>query len=72
MFRPNLTHGILELDDKPAELAIRPIAVERKNDLFLVSEHRGHAAAILCTFIESANHNGINPEKWRTQVLTHI
>eukprot|EP00919_Chromeraceae_sp_WS-2016_P031431 GHVR01074318.1.p1 GENE.GHVR01074318.1~~GHVR01074318.1.p1 ORF type:complete len:460 (+),score=38.45 GHVR01074318.1:398-1777(+) len=44
--RPYLTHGFLELDNNTAERAMRPIAIGRKNHLFLGSEKGGKNAAI--------------------------
>lgn len=70
--RPYLEHGFLELDNNTAERAMRPIAVGRKNYLFLGSEKGGKSAATLYSLIETAKLNGINPQSWLTHVLTHI
>lgn len=42
-------HGILELDNNPAERSMRAIALGRKNYLFVGSEAGGKAAAIAYT-----------------------
>jgi hypothetical protein len=52
--RPRLDRGVLELDNKTAERSIRPIALGRKNYLFMGSEGGGKSAAIAYTLIETA------------------
>jgi len=70
--RPYLDHGVLELDNNCAERAMRPIALGRKNYLFMGSESGGKAAAIAYTLIESAKMNGVDPQAWLTDVLGRI
>lgn len=70
--RPYLTHGFLELDNNTAERAMRPIAIGRKNYLFLGSEKGGKSAAICYSLIETCKLNNINPQSWLTHVLTNI
>ena len=43
--RPYLDNGFLELDNNTAERAVRPVAVGRKNYLFMGSEAGGKSAA---------------------------
>lgn len=43
---------------------MRPIAITRKNFLFLGSEAGGERAATLYTVLESAKLNGIDPEAY--------
>ncbi len=50
--RPYLDHGCLEPDNNPAERAMKPIALGRKNFLFVGSEGGGKAAAIAYTLVE--------------------
>jgi len=45
---------------------MRPIAIDRKNYLFLVSEKRCKSAAICYSLIETRKLNGINPQRWMT------
>ncbi len=45
--RPYLDHGILEADNNSAERAMKPIALGRKNFLFVGSEGGGKSAAIV-------------------------
>ncbi|WP_269451024.1 IS66 family transposase [Phaeobacter inhibens] len=70
--RPYLEHGILELDNNSAERAMKPIAIGRKNYLFVGSEGGGKAAAITYTLIETAKMNGVDPQAWLTWVLAQI
>nr|WP_255730148.1 IS66 family transposase [Epibacterium sp. Ofav1-8] len=70
--RPYLDHGILELDNNSAERAMKPIAIGRKNYLFVGSEGGGKAAAIAYTLIETAKMNAVDPQAWLTWVLARI
>ena len=51
---------------------MRPIALGRKNYLFMGSERGGKSAAIAYTLIETAKLNGVDPQAWLTDVLTRI
>ena len=70
--RPYLDHGILELDNNTAERSMRPIALGRKNYLFMGSEGGGKSAAIAYTLIETAKLNSVDPQAWLTDVLGRI
>ena len=70
--RPYLDHGFLEFDNNTAERAVRPVAVGRKNYLFMGSEAGGKSAAIAYTLIETAKMNKVNPEAWFAWVLERI
>ena len=70
--RPYLDQGILELDNNTAERAMRPIALGRKNYLFMGSPAGGKAAAIAYTLIETAKMNGVDPQAWLTHVIDTI
>lgn len=59
--RPYIDHGILELDNNPAERGMRAIALGRKNYHFVGSEAGGKAAAIAYTLIETAKLNAVDP-----------
>ena len=54
--------GRLAIDNNLAERLLRGLAVTWKNFLFLGSDTGGDRAAILCTLIEMAKLNGLNPE----------
>ena len=51
--RPYLEHGCLEADNNGAERALKPVALGRKNFLFVGSEGGGRSAAIAYTLIET-------------------
>ena len=70
--RAYLDNGFLEIDNNTAERAVRPIAVGRKNYLFMGSEAGGKSAAIAYTLIETAKMNNVNPEAWLAWVLERI
>ena len=69
---PWLHHGVTELDNNTAERAIRPLAVGRKNYLFVGSPSGGKSAAIAYTLIETAKLNDVDPQAWLTVVLANI
>ena len=62
----------MEIDNNPAERAIRPIALGRKDYLFMGSAAGGKAAAIAYTLIETAKLNDIDPQAWLAEVLDRI
>jgi transposase len=70
--RPYLDHGFLEIDNNPAERAMKPVAIGRKNYLFVGSEGGGKAAAVAYTLIETAKLNSVDPQAWLTNVLARI
>lgn len=70
--RPYLSDGRLELDNNICERSIRPIALGRKNYLFIGSIVGGKAAAITYTLIETAKMNNVDPEAWLTWVLERL
>jgi transposase len=70
--RPYLDHGCLEADNNAAERAMKPIALGRKNFLFVGSEGGGKSAAIAYTLIQTAKLNGVDPQAWLTDVLGRI
>ena len=66
--RPCLGDGQLELDNNICERSIRPIALGRKNDLFMGAIGGGKAAAIAYPLTETARMNKVDPEAWLTWV----
>ncbi len=70
--RAYLADGHLEPDNNICENKIRPVAVGRKNYLFVGSQGGGKAAAVAYTLIETARMNGVNPEAWLTWVLERL
>ncbi len=70
--RPYLDHAILEIDNNTAERAMRPVALGRKNHLFVGSQTGGKSAAIAYTLIETAKPNGVDPQAWLADTLACI
>ena len=70
--RAYLTDGRLKPDNNICENKIRPVAVGRKNYLFVGSQGGGKAAAVAYTLIETARMNAANPEAWLTWVLQRL
>lgn len=67
-----LEDGRLRPDNNIAENAIRPIAVGRKNWLFVGSERGGRAAALYMSLVKSCKDNGINPWEYFDDMLRRI
>ena len=61
-----LNHGDLEIDNNTAERAMKPVAIGRKNFLFVGASGGGKAAAIAYTLIETVKMNGVDPQAWLT------
>jgi transposase len=67
-----LEDGRVAIDNNPAERAIRPVAVGRKNFLFVGSDAGGETLADAMTVIETAKLNGLDPEAYLRDVLARI
>jgi transposase len=59
-----LSDGIIPLDNNPAENAIRPFVVGRKNWLFCDTTSGAEASAGLYSLIETARANHLNPHEY--------
>lgn len=66
------TTGDLPIDNNPAENAQRPIAVGRKNHLFLGSESGGQVAATCYSLIQSCRLQRIDPVGYLVQVSARL
>jgi transposase len=66
------TIGALEIDNNRIENAIRPLALGRKNYLFVGSDEGGKRAAMMYSFFASCKIHNLNPLKWLTDVLRRI
>jgi transposase len=66
------TDGRLEMTNNAAERVIRPVAVARKNFLFVGSDSGGDRAAAMFTVLETCKLNDLNPEAYLRDVLTRI
>jgi len=67
-----LQDGRIPIDNNLAENAIRPIALGRKNWLFVGSETGGHTAATLMSFTATCRKNKINTWEYLKDVLQRI
>lgn len=61
--------GNLPIDNNPAERAIRPFVIGRKNWLFSDTPRGAHASALIYSLIETAKANGQEPYAWLRHVL---
>jgi transposase len=64
--------GDLPIDNNPVERSIRPVAIGKKNWLFVGSERSGQRAAIIQSLIGTAKLNGIDPQAWLKNTLECI
>ena len=64
-----LNHPMARLDNNVAERALRPVAIGRKNWLFVGSEASGQNTAILLTFAQTCRALKINPYEYFEDVL---
>lgn len=64
--------GHLPIDNNLIENAIRPIAIGKKNWLFVGSERAGKRAAAIQTLLATARTNGIEPFAWLKDTLEKL
>ena len=64
--------GALEADNNLAENALRPIALGRKNYLFVGSDNGGRRAAILYSLLRTCERHGVNAWEYLRDVLVRI
>ena len=67
-----LDHGWLPIDNNPAENALRPWAVGRKNWLFFGSEAGGERAATIATIIENCRMQDLDPYRYLCETVTEL
>jgi transposase len=67
-----LEDGRLRPDNNLAENAMRPVALGRKNWLFVGSERGGRAAALFMGLVQSCKGRGINPWEYFDDMLRRI
>jgi transposase len=66
------TAGFLEIDNNPAERALRAVAIGRKNYLFFGSDLGGETAAVLYTFTQTCQALGVEPWRYLRDVLERL
>jgi transposase len=67
-----LGDGRVAIDNNPAERALRPVAIGRKNWLFAGSDAGGATLADAMTLVETAKLCGLDPEAYLADVLARI
>jgi transposase len=66
------TDPFARLDNNVAERAVRPLAIGRKNWLFLGSEEGGEAAAIILSLVQTCRSLEINPCEYLEDVMRRL
>jgi transposase len=67
-----LEDGRVGIDNNPAERALRPIGIGRKNWLFAGADTGAETLARAMTIIETAKMNGLDPQAYLADVLDRI
>lgn len=65
-------HAFARLDNNVAERAVRPIAIGRKNWLFVGNEHGGESAAIIFSLIQTCRALDVNPREYLEDVMHRL
>lgn len=67
-----INDGDLSIDNNFAERAMRPVAIGRKNWLFVGSARAGRRAAVLTSLVASCKANHVEPWAYLKDVLTRL
>jgi transposase len=67
-----LEDGRVAIDNNPAERALRPVGIGRKNWLFAGADAGAETLARAMTVIETAKMNGLDPQAYLADVLDRI
>ena len=67
-----LEDGDLSIDNNAAERAMRPVAIGRKNWLFVGSPRAGSRAAVLMSLVASCKENRVEPWAYLRDVFTRL
>lgn len=67
-----LLEGHLEIDNNRAERGIRPLALGRKNYLFVGSHKGGRAGAVTYSLLETCKQHRVNPIDYLRDVLARL
>ena len=67
-----LEDGRVAIDNNPAERALRPIGIGRKNWLFAGADTGAETLARAMTVVETAKLNGLDPQAYLTDILARI
>jgi transposase len=64
--------GFLDIDNNLSERMIRPVAIGRKNYLFLGSDNGGKAAAVWYSLIATAKTHSVEPWAWCKSLIEQL
>lgn len=67
-----IDHGQVEIDNNGVERDVRPVAIGRKNYLFVGSPEAGDRSAVLYSLLISARHHGVDPEAYLREVIERL
>jgi transposase len=67
-----LNDGRIKIDNNLIENAIRPIALSRKNFLFVGNHQAAENTAIICSLLATCKAAGVNPREWLIDVLNKM
>ncbi len=67
-----LKHPYARLDNNIAERAIRPLAIGRKNWLFVGNEEGGEASAVILSLVQTCRGLSINPREYLEDVMRRL
>jgi transposase len=65
-------HAWARIDNNVAERAVRPLAIGRKNWLFVGNENGGEAAAVILSLVQSCRAIGVNPREYLEDVMRRL
>lgn len=64
--------GFLDIDNNLSERLVRPVAIGRKNYLFLGADRGGEAAAVWYSLIATAKTHRVEPWAWSKALIEHL
>jgi len=67
-----LEKGYLKMDNNDSERRMKPVALGRKNYLFVDSERGGNAAAVYYSLVETCKNFNVNPLGYLTDILNQL
>ena len=67
-----IDHGQVEIDNNGIERDVRPVAIGRKNSLFVGSPEAGVRSAVLYSLLISARHHGVDPEAYLREIIQRL
>ena len=67
-----LTRPEAQMDNNVAERAVRPLAIGRKNWLFIGSKDGGKATATLLSLVQTCRNLKINPREYLEDILRRL